>query len=328
MQCQSTSVSSNLLWAARQGTAAFERWQDWLEPLGGRLASLVRTLETGDGAGSSAAPVAVSATDTGPLTHYPAHVVAAELEQIIGALHISSATGAGGGGDTAMAGAVARPPSSFCARLLLDTGLSYGAILDMYCSLLRDAQDPPAAAVHPRPMDLQVVEGEAFTVDPAESAIATDAYQLQLLESGVCTLVQWLQVATKHSVARSKANSGGGGANNALAELVRYNSKAVTAKPATRRTRQAAAALSGAYDEEKEGQSSSSSSGGRLSAIFAQFSSALDVLSAPLPIAARAPVPLAALAESYGRLRGVSLAKLGGELRAASLLQQRFISEM
>jgi hypothetical protein len=181
-------------------------------------------------------------------------------------------------------------------------------------------------------MHLQVVEGEAFTVDPAESAIATDAYQLQLLESGVCTLVQWLQVATKHSVARSKANSGGGGANNALAELVRYNSKAVTAKPATRRTRQAAAAaaLSGAYDEEKEGQSSSSSgsSGGRLSAIFAQFSSALDVLSAPLPIAARAPVPLAALAESYGRLRGVSLAKLGGELRAASLLQQRFISEM
>ena len=95
---------------------------------------------------------------------------------------------------------------------------------------------------------LEVVQGQGLSVDPLESAIANDAYRLQLLESAISTLVQWLQVATKHSVARSRD---GGSSDNALSELVRYNSTA--SSTSALRTRSARLALaSGAHDEEKE----------------------------------------------------------------------------
>ena len=318
-------VSSNPLWAARLAGTAFENWQGWLELLSGRLAALARSLENGD---ASTSTTSSGGGDTSAMdgmstsVHHPAQVIATELEQVISALYIASATGSGGGGDGGLAPeSVAMPPSGLTARLLMDTGLSYGGTLSLYCALLSEAATPSASGSGSGSAGavlLEVVQGQGqgLSVDPLESAIANDAYRLQLLESGISTLVQWLQVATKHSVARSRD---GGSSDSALAELVRYNSTA--SSKSTLRTRSARLALaSGAHDEEKEEHSE-----GRLAGIFSALSGALDAMASPLP---RAPPALAALGADYDKARRASLAKLTGELRSASLLQQRFVSEM
>ena len=158
--------------------------------------------------------------------HYPAQVIAAELEQVISALYIASATGGSGGGEGGGLApeSVTMPPPGLTTRLLMDSGLSYGGTLSLYCALLSEAAPSSVSGSGSAGVVLlEVVQGQGLSVDPLESAIADDAYRLQLLESAISTPVQWLQVATKHSVARSRD---GGSSDNALSELVRYNSTA------------------------------------------------------------------------------------------------------
>ena len=96
---------------------------------------------------------------------------------------------------------------------------------------------------------LDATDEEGRGVDPLETLIANDAYCLALLSSGIILLVEWLQVASKHSVACSIHD---GSNSNALAELIRFKSPNKTSAKPT----QSALLLTdtgAAHDETKEG---------------------------------------------------------------------------
>ena len=85
---QLIKVSSNPLWESRLAGMSFESWSDWLEPLSGRVTTLVRTLDAGDALHSVSSSYEPGSRQKGVNTTFPAAVVIAEFEQMISVLHI------------------------------------------------------------------------------------------------------------------------------------------------------------------------------------------------------------------------------------------------
>jgi hypothetical protein len=291
-------VSTNPVWEARQAGASFEEWPAWLQQLQGQLTALARRVEPAAGKSDSASSSSNSSRVAD--AHFPATAVVGELEQVLATLSLTASM-------DAAAASGSQPPAGYCTRLLLDVGFSYGAILDLYCRLLQEAFDA-ARDDDDDVVQLDVTEDGGYQVTQSERVIVNDAYRMHLLESGLSTAVQWLQVSTKHSVVRSKD----GASSNALAELIRYNAAMASGSNLIGR--------GGGDDESKDGTGT-----GKLGNIFSSFSQAIEVLAANSSSFATSGD---SSDRKYSASRKNTLAKLAGEIQGAKLLQQRFIADM
>ncbi len=298
-------VSSNPVWAARQGDVLFEDWPRWLDELHRHLVTLMRSMDRDNCSDSGSNKVILSTSDAVATSGFPAVTILQELEQIMAILSIAAATNTHDSDVSATTSSgvrEAQPPVGWGVNLLLEVGYSYGTVLDVYCEILN--------GTHRDDIALDVIDDGAFSVDAREIAVANDSYILHLLEGILFTLVQWFEVSMKHSITRGRDGS----SDTALSELLRYNGSSGASGLLTAHT----------HAEEQVEEKSGRQGDAKLAEVFDMVTSKVMTLADDRSFDGASPLPAV---QAYGKFRKDLMARLCADLEAAKLLQRRFVSD-